>query len=111
MKRVSFRKVIIVISLGIIIMFSSCMATMHTVGTGGKGNCKEKGQYDAKKKQWYLFWGALPLNKVDSKELAGGTQNYTVRTTTSLGDFLIAIPGSYLFGIRTQTIRVSKGDK
>ncbi len=102
---------LIVLSVGTTIFLSSCMATMHTVGTGGKGNCKEKGQYDAKKKQWYIFWGALPLNHVDSKELAGTSQNYTVRTTTSLGDFLIAVPGSYLFGIRTQTIRVSKGEK
>ncbi len=67
--------------------------------------------YDAKKKQWYLFWGLLPLNKVDSKDLAGDSQNYTIRTTTSIGDGLIAIPGSYLLGLKTQTIRVSKGNK
>ena len=93
------------------VLMSSCMATMHTVGTGGKGDCKSVGQYDAKAKQWYLFWGLLPLNNVDSKSLAGGAQNYTIRTTTSFVDGLIAIPGSYLFGLRTQTIRVSKGDK
>ncbi|MCX6214201.1 hypothetical protein [Spirosoma sp.] len=87
----------------------SCNATMHTVGTGGPGDCKSPGQYDAKKKQWYIFWGLLPLNNVDSKALAGGSKNYTIRTTTSFGDGLIAIPGSYLLGIRTQTIRVSKG--
>ena len=109
MKKVKANSVIALLALGIIL--SSCNATMHTVGTGGKGNCKSVGQYDAKKKQWYLFWGLLPLNKVDSKALAGGAQNYTVRTTTSFGDGLIAIPGSYLLGLKTQTIRVSIGDK
>lgn len=109
MKKVRPSSVIAFFALGIIL--SSCNATMHTVGTGGKGDCKSVGQYDAKKKQWYLFWGLLPLNKVDSKELAGGAQNYTVRTTTSFGDGLIAIPGNYLLGLKTQTIRVSKGDK
>jgi len=84
---------------------------MHTVGTGGRGNCKSPGQYDAKQKQWYIFWGLLPLNNVDSKKLANGAQNYTVRTTTSFGDGLISVVGSYFLGIRTQTIRVSKGDK
>ncbi len=108
MKKLNLNSAIALITL--IIFLSSCNATMHTVGTGGKGNCKEVGQYDAKKKQWYLFWGLLPLNKVDSKELAGGARNYTIRTTTSFGDGLIAIPGSYLLGLRTQTIRVSKGD-
>ena len=107
MKKLNFTALLVIVAF----VFSSCSATMHTVGTGGKGNCKEVGQYDAKKKQWYLFWGLLPLNHVDSKELAGGSQNYTVRTTTSFGDGLIAIPGSYLLGLKTQTIRVSKGDK
>ena len=93
------------------VMLSSCSATMHTVGTGGKGDCKSVGQYDATKKQWYLFYGLLPLNKVDSKTLAGGDQNYTIRTTTTFVDGLIAVPGSYLLGLKSQTIRVSKGDK
>ena len=109
MKKINFKTILVVLSLAIIM--SSCNATMHTVGTGGKGNCKEPGQFDAKKKQWYLFWGLLPLNHVDSKDLVGGAQNYTIRTTTSFGDFLISIPGSYLLGLKTQTIRVSKGDK
>jgi predicted small secreted protein len=99
----------IVLAAGFIL--TSCNATMHTVGTGGRGDCKSPGQYDAKKKQWYIFWGLLPLNNVDSKVLAGGAKNYTIRTTTSFGDGLIAIPGSYLLGIRTQTIRVSKGNE
>lgn len=109
MKKVKVSSIIGLLALGSLL--SSCNATMHTVGTGGKGNCKSVGQYDAKKKQWYLFWGLLPLNSVDSKALAGGAQNYTIRVTTSFGDGLIAIPGSYLLGLRTQTIRVSKGDK
>ena len=86
------------------------MATTQTVGNGGKGNGKP-GFYDTKKKEWYLFWGLLPLNHVDSKELADGAENYTVRTTTSIGDGLISGVGSYFLGLRTQTIRVSKGDK
>ncbi len=92
------------------IALSSCNATMYTVGTGGKGNCKSADQFDAEKKQWYLFWGLLPLNKVDSKDLVGGTQNYTVRTTTDIVDGFISAVGSYFLGVRSQTIRVSKGD-
>jgi hypothetical protein len=101
----------LVFSITVLFLLSSCNATMHTVGTGGKGDCKSPGQYDAKQKQWYLFWGLLPLNNVDSQKLAGGVQNYTVRTTTSFGDGLISAFGSYFLGLRTQTIRVSKGDK
>jgi hypothetical protein len=109
MKKVKVNSLIALFTLGIIL--SSCNTTIHTVGVGGKGNCKSVGQYDYKKKQWYLFWGILPLNKVDSKRLASGSKNYTVMTTTSFGDALIAIPGSLIFGLKTQTIRVSKGYK
>jgi len=92
------------------ILLSSCMSTVHTVGTGGRADCKG-GRYDAKDKQWYIFWGLLPLNKVDSKDLAGDSKNYTVMVTTSVADGLISIVGGPFLGIRTQTIRVSKGDK
>jgi predicted small secreted protein len=90
-------------------LLTSCNATMHTVGNGGSGDCKSPSSYDAKKKQWYILYGLVPLNRVDSKDLAGGAQNYTIRTTTSFGDYLISIPGAYLLGIKTQTVRVSKG--
>ena len=96
---------------GLAFLFSSCYANMHVVGAGGKGNCKQVGQFDAKKKQWYLFWGLLPLNTIDTRQLAGGADNYTIRTTFSFGDGLIAIPGAYLLGLSTRTVRVSKGDK
>lgn len=109
MKKVKTNSVVALLALGIFL--SSCSATMHTVGAGGNGDCKSVGQYDAKKKQWYLLGGLVPLNKVDSKDLAGGAQDYTIRTTTSFGDWLISIPGAYLLGLKTQTIRVSKGDK
>lgn len=107
MKKINFS----VSLLTVMIFLSSCYATMHTVGTGGKGDCKSPDQYDAKAKRWYLFWGALPLNNVDSKTLAGGASNYTIRTTTSFGDLLIRSIGNPLLGFGSQTIRVSKGDK
>jgi hypothetical protein len=103
-----FNMIIIVVILAV--MLSSCNAITHTVGTGGKGNGKP-GQYDASKKQMYLFGGLMPLKKVDSKVLAGGAQNYTVRTTTSFVDGLVNGAASMLLGFRMQTVRVSKGDK
>jgi hypothetical protein len=105
-KKIYFFPALVLIAL----LMSSCQATMHTVGTGGRGNCKDVGQYDAKKKQWYWLWGAVPINHVDSKDMAGGAQNYTIRTTHSLGDLLLSGIAGYA-GFSVQTIRVSKGDK
>jgi hypothetical protein len=94
----------------IVFMLTSCNAVTHTIGSGGKGNGKP-GQYDASKKQLYLFGGLMPLKKVDSKVLAGGAQNYTVRTTTTFVDGLVNGAASMFLGFRMQTVRVSKGDK
>ncbi len=54
------------LAIGLIIAghLSGCMATMHTVGTGGRGDCKNPGQYDKVAKQWYLFWGLMPLSPI-----------------------------------------------
>ncbi len=63
-------------------------------------------QYDVKKKHWYLFWGAMPLDEVSADMLAEGAQNYTARETFSFGDMLLS---AITYGIAApHTIRVSK---
>ncbi len=53
MKKVKTNFVIALFALGLIL--SSCNATMHTVGIGGKGDCKSVGQYDAKRNSGIYF--------------------------------------------------------
>lgn len=107
MKQSKLKSILI---LFVAVSLTGCMATTHTVGTGGKGNGKP-GQYDTKKKQWYLLGGLVPLNKVNAKNLAGESENYTVRVTTSFGDLLLSGICSPLLLLRPQTVRVSKGGK
>lgn len=83
-----------------------CYASHHIVGTGGTYIGKEIPKYDVKKKHWYLFWGAMPLDEVSGHQLADGATNYTVRETFSFGDLAIE---ALTFGIAApRTIRVSK---
>jgi hypothetical protein len=106
------------LAIGLIIAghLSGCMATMHTVGTGGRGDCKNPGQYDKVAKQWYLFWGLMPLSPIkDSKTLVGEKSNYTIRTTYTFTDALLSsvlmvMPIVNIVGARVQTIRVSYGE-
>ncbi|MFM2135062.1 MAG: hypothetical protein RL021_462 [Bacteroidota bacterium] len=107
MKNTTLKSILI---LTVAVSLTGCMATTHTVGAGGKGNGKP-GQYDVKKKQWYLLGGLIPLNQVNAKKLAEGTENYTVRVTSSFGDLLLSGICSPLLLLRPQTVRVSKGDK
>ena len=87
-------------------LLTGCYATQHVVGSGGTYAGNEIPNYDVKKKHWYLFWGAMPLDEVSAHQLADGATNYTVRETFSFGDLLIqGLTG----GIAApRTIRISK---
>ncbi|MBN1897354.1 MAG: hypothetical protein JW827_01135 [Spirochaetes bacterium] len=77
------------ISLGLafvfMIVFSGCMAHQHVVGNGAQGGTEQV------TKQWYILFGLVPLNDVDTKAMAGTAKNYTIETETSFVDFLISI--------------------
>ena len=67
----------------LLVTFGGCVAQTFVVGNGAKGSQVE----DAK--QWYILWGLVPLNKVDTKEMAKGSTDYTVYTVDSFVDVII----------------------
>ncbi len=79
---------------------SSCMSLTHTVGSGGLGEAETK-------RQWYVLWGLVPLNDVDSKEMAAGAQNYTVKSSITPLDFIINI-FTGIITVYSQTVEVKK---
>ena len=54
-----------------------CATHIHKVGDGAKGSTVEKGR------QWYILFGLVPLNDVDSHAMAGAETNYTIKTQAS----------------------------
>ena len=100
-----FRTVLI---LTLAICLPGCYASTHVVGTGGTYDGNEIPRYDVKKKHWYLFWGAMPLDDVSAHQLAGDAQNYTARETFSFGDMALS---TLTFGVAApRTIRISKSE-
>lgn len=96
----------ITLMLTIAIIMSSCYASTHVVGSGGTYAGNDMKQYDLKKKHWYLFWGAMPLDDVSAHMLAGDSKNYTARETSSFGDQVLTV---LTYGIAApRTIRISK---
>lgn len=78
-----------------------CFTHNHTVGSGAAGaNATEK-------KQWYILFGLVPLNTVDSKAMAGGATNYTIKTQQSFVDVVIGI-FTGIVTIQPQTVTVTK---
>ena len=89
--------VLVVFATGLV---TSCMTHEHIVGTGAATG------YTESAKQWYLLWGAMPLNHVDTKAMSGGAENYKIITTSSLVDLIISgLTAGIIF---PRTVRVIK---
>jgi hypothetical protein len=84
----------------VVIMFSSCFTLTHTVGSGGSGGEK------IEKRAWYILWGLVPLNTVESKAMAGNATNYTVTSSRTALDVIINIfTGIVTVGSQTVTVQ------
>ena len=94
-------KKIIALMLIVVFAFSGCYTQTHIVGDGAKGNSVEM------QKSWYILFGLVPLNKVDSKQMAGGATDYTIVTQHSFIDFVISIFTS-IVTIYPMTVEVHK---
>jgi Bor protein len=65
-------------------LLAGCFTNEHIVGTGAATG------YTESAKQWYLIYGLLALNNVDTKAMSGAAQNYKIITQTSVVDALIS---------------------
>ncbi len=87
--------------LGVMFLFASCSTHVHTVGQGAQGNVKQE------ERQWYVLWGLVPINDVDSKEMAGDAENYTITTEQQALDVIINLFTTYVTVV-SRTVTVEK---
>lgn len=75
-------------------LLTSCYTYTSVVGKGAQGNVKVT--------EWnhYLIQGLAPVKISDSKQMAGGAENYTVTTKLSFVNGLVA---GLTFGFYTPT--------
>jgi predicted small secreted protein len=82
------------------VVLTSCFTTTHVVGSGGTGET-------TKAKQWFALWGLVPINSVNTQQMAAGKTDYTVTTKFTFGDMVIgAITG--IVTIRPMSVEVKK---
>ena len=91
---------LITITLIISMLFISCATHLHTVGHGPQTGIK------VTSRQFYLFYGLVPLNSVDTNEMAGIDLNgnyitdYEIQTQTGPIDIVLAFGlGAFTYGI------------
>ncbi|MGQ9818995.1 MAG: Bor/Iss family lipoprotein [Candidatus Kapaibacteriales bacterium] len=93
-----FIAVILLISLSIISF--ACFTQHHVIGEGAKGN------QVVTERTWYVLWGLVPINKVDTKEMAKGAKNYEITTQFSFVDVLIGIFTGFFATVYPMTVEV-----
>ena len=85
MKHVTALALSLALCLALVAPLSSCYTMTHQVGAGAQSDSEES------ERQWYILWGLIPLNTVDSQEMADGATDYTVETEHSFVDILISL--------------------
>jgi len=78
-----------------------CAAHTHIVGDGAQGMQQQEAR------QWYILWGLVPINDVDSQMMAGNADNYTIHTETSFLDFVINIFTQWV-SVTSRTVTVTQ---
>lgn len=98
----SIRKSLVLLSLFVgLSILPACFSITHEVGAGAQGS------KEVEKRQWYALWGLVALNDVDSKALAEGATDYTVKTERNALDFLIGLVAGFVT-VTSQTVTVTK---
>jgi hypothetical protein len=95
------KKISLIIPIVFLVIFVGCSAHIHTIGDGAQGND------ELEKRQWYILFGLVPLNEVDTNEMSGGVENYEIKTEQTALDVVMNIFTSAI-SVYSRTVTVSK---
>ena len=90
----------IVLLVGLLFLIG-CEAHLHKVGQGAQGNAMMQ------QRQWYVLWGLVPINDVDTNGMAGGASDYDIKTERKAVDFIINI-FTGIVSVYSRTVTVKK---
>ena len=93
------KRIISLIMLVAFIALVGCSANIHKVGKGAQGNNVIEAR------QWYVLYGLVPLNEVDTNQMAGDAVDYEIKTEQSpLDSILSMFTGAVTVYSRTVTV-------
>ncbi len=67
------------------VFLAGCFAIKHNVGDGAQGNTT------VTERQWFILFGLVPINEVNSQTMAGGATDYEITTKMTFVDGLIGV--------------------
>jgi hypothetical protein len=96
------KRTITILSLVLLLaVLAGCAAHVHTIGKGPQGSTM------IQERQWYILWGLVPLNQVNTKAMAGNATNYQIRTEASPIDVIIGMVAGVVT-VNSRTVTVTK---
>ncbi len=97
-----FKKSIsLMIMIVILLTLAACATHVHTVGRG-----PQTGQ-EMEARQWYAVFGLVPINDVDTNQMAAGASDYEIKTEQTLIDGIITYFTS-IVTVSCRTVKVTK---
>ena len=95
-----FRKLSAVLLIVGILFVIGCATHTHVVGKGAQGTDM------IESRQWYVLWGVVPINDVDTQVMAGEAIDYEIMTEVNLLDAIInTVLSEISIYCRTVTVR------
>ena len=90
---------VVVLILGVLFVIG-CSTHIHRVGNGPQGNDMMI------QRQWYVLFGLVPINQVDTHAMAGGATDYAIITQNTPIDIVISLfTGVISVSSRTVVVR------
>ena len=98
------KKVVVMIMIVSSLFLIGCSTHIHTVGTGPQTGVKNTAR------QYYLLYGLIPLNSIDTDEMAGSAANYEIQTQVGPMDAVINIASAVAIAgvVSSRTVTVTK---
>ena len=94
------RYLAVLLILGVLCIIG-CSAHVHTVGNGPQGNTVTEAR------QWYILFGYMPLNIVDTNAIAGEATDYEIRTEQKAIDIIMSL-FTGVISVHSRTVTVQK---
>ena len=98
------KKAVVMIMIVSSLFLIGCSTHYHTVGTGPQTGVSNTAR------QFYLLYGLIPLNSVDTGAMAGGAANYEIQTQVGPMDVVINVASAVAIAgiVSSRSVTVTK---
>ena len=98
------KKAVVMIMIVSSLFLIGCSTHVHTVGTGPQTGVSNTAR------QYYLLYGLIPLNSVDTGAMAEGAANYEIQTQVGPMDLVINVASAVAIAgiVSSRSVTVTK---